>query len=100
MNEKTKPFDGVKMGKTKPREYKIGNKKLKGGLKNIKMFEEFSEEIEAGETEEVEEGLFSKSKEEKKKELEADFKKYEIAWGKKGFKIYQFHLWREYEPEW
>ena len=39
---KTKPFDGVKMGKTKPREYKIGNKKLKGGLKNIKMFEEFS----------------------------------------------------------
>ena len=48
---KTKPFDGVKMGKTKPREYKIGNKKLKGGLKNIKMFEEFlneSEELKVG----------------------------------------------------
>ena len=39
---KTKPFDGVKMGKTKEREYKIGNKKLSKKLKNIKMFEEFS----------------------------------------------------------
>jgi hypothetical protein len=38
----TKPFDGVKMGKTKEREYKIGNKKLSKKLKNIKMFEEFS----------------------------------------------------------
>ena len=69
---KTKPFDGVKMDRTKDREYKIGNKKLSKKLKNIKMFEEFSEEF--SETE-LEEGLFSKSKEEKKKDLEADFKK-------------------------
>ena len=41
---KTKPFDGVKMGKTKSREFKIGNKKLSKKLKNIKMFEEFLNE--------------------------------------------------------
>lgn len=37
LNEKTKPFDGVKMSKTKKREYKIGKKKLK----NVKMYEDF-----------------------------------------------------------
>ena len=39
---KTKPFDGVKMHKTKSTDYKVGNKKLSKKLKNIKMFEEFS----------------------------------------------------------
>ena len=46
---KTKPFEGVKMGKTKKREYKIGRKKLK----NVKMFEEFNSMNE----EEVTKGL-------------------------------------------
>lgn len=40
VNEKTKEFEGVKMTKTKKREYKTGNKKLK----NVKMFEDFFEE--------------------------------------------------------
>ena len=39
---KTKPFDGVKMGKTKSRDFTIGKKKLSKKLKNIKMFEDFS----------------------------------------------------------
>jgi hypothetical protein len=39
---KLKPFDGVKMDKTKSPDYKVGNKKLSKKLKNIKMFEEFS----------------------------------------------------------
>jgi hypothetical protein len=86
MNEKTKPFDGVKMGGTKSREYKIGNKKLSKKLKNIKMFEEFLLESET-EAPELEEGLFSKGAEDKKKDLEADFKKYQGPWEKKGYKI-------------
>jgi hypothetical protein len=39
---KLKPFDGVKMDKTKSPDYKVGNKKLSKKLKNIKMFEEFN----------------------------------------------------------
>lgn len=46
---KTKPFDGVKMGKLKKAEYTVGKKKLSKKLKNIKMFEEFSaDSIEEG----------------------------------------------------
>ena len=98
MNEKTKPFDGVKMGGTKSREYKIGNKKLSKKLKNIKMFEEFlleNEEETEIEAPELEEGFFGKNADEKKKELEADFKKRQDMWGKKGFKITK----DEYEAE-
>lgn len=69
-------------------------------MKYIKTFKALSESLAAEQeqenvnAEELEEGIFD-GKEGRKKTLEADFKKYELAWSKKGFKISK----EQYEEE-